>query len=447
MNADSTPMAQGGTKRLIAGIKPYIEAGPLAAFFLGISSALVYAMLAATMTQRLSEAGIEKKSISAFALALSLYSFKPLWAPFIDKWNVPFLTRLVGHRRSWLILIGAATALALINLALPNPKGHIGQLAVAAIIAGFCGASFDIVIDAYRIEMLKPHQLGASAGMSQYGWRFGATAASSLALIVATRSNWTWAYVASALLVLPAIITSLILGEPKDRRPPIPTTGVVQFFSNLISPFIEFLSREGGAVVLAFVLVSRIGDTMSNLMVRDLFHTLGYTKPEILYGDVWFGLVALFVGIFLGGLLYARLGLKHAVLVSLILMPCVNFGFGILSLIGHNMPAMIAVNSFENMGAGVSGVVMVAYLSALCNLNYTASQFALLSAAAAIIGRFLTASSAGALIEALGYFNFYILTALLSLPGILIYIGMLRSGLVDRSIGSVGAASGDASAQ
>jgi len=430
---------QPPSKGFIAGVKPYIEGGPLAAFFLGISSALVYTMLAATMTQRLSESGISKKSISAFALALSLYSFKPLWAPFVDKWNIPVLTRLVGHRRSWLIVIGAATALSLINLALPNPKGAIGTLAIAAIIAGFCGATFDIIIDAYRIEMLKPHQLGASAGMSQYGWRFGATTASSLALIVATRSNWTWAYIASALLVLPAILTSLVLGEPNVRRQPLPNKGVVQFFRELLSPFGEFLRREGGVVVLAFVLVSRIGDTMSNLMVRDLFHTLGYTKPEILYGDVWFGLIALFIGIFAGGVLYARLGLKHAVLVSLILMPCVNFGFGILALIGHNMPAMITVNSFENFGAGVSGVVMVAYLSALCNLNYTASQFALLSAAAAILGRFLTASSAGALIEALGYFNFYTVTACLSLPGIFIYIGMLRSGLVDKSIGTVGA--------
>ncbi|MDE2042771.1 MAG: MFS transporter, partial [Alphaproteobacteria bacterium] len=417
-------------KRLISGIKPYIEAGPLAAFFLGISSALVYTMLAATMTQRLSEAGVNRKSISAFALALLIYSFKPLWAPFIDRYNIPLFTRAIGHRRSWLVVIGAATALALVNLALPDPKHAIGTLAIAAIIAGFCGASYDIVIDAYRIEMLKPHQLGASAGMSQYGWRFGATTASSLALIVATRANWGWAYIASALLVLPAILTSLVLGEPQHRKPTAPTTGFIQFFQNFLSPFGEFLRRDGGAVVLAFVLVSRIGDTMSNLMVRDLFHTLGYTKPEILYGDVWFGLGALFVGIFAGGVLYARLGLKHAVLVSLILMPCVNFGFGILSLIGHNMSAMIAVNSFENFGAGVSGVVMVAYLSALCNLEFTASQFALLSAAAAILGRFLTAGTAGALIEALGYFNFYILTAALSLPGIFIYLGMLRSGLV-----------------
>ena len=426
-------------ERVPAGVRPYIEPAPLAALFLGISSALIYAMLAATMTQRLSEAGIQKKSIAAFALALSIYSFKPLWAPFIDRWNVPILSRMMGHRRSWLLVTGIATALALFNLALPDPHSAIGTLAIDALIAGFCGASFDIVIDAYRIELLAPHQLGSGAGMSQYGWRLGATLAASLALYVATRSNWTLAYMACAVFVLPAILASFVMGEPSRRLPPKPTNGFISFFKNLASPFVEFLGREGGWVVLAFVLVSRIGDTMSNLMVRDLFHTLGYTKPEILYGDVWVGLAALFVGIFVGGVIYAKIGLKYSVLISLILMPCVNFGFGILSLIGHNMPAMMAVNGFENFGAGVSGVVMVAYLSALCNLNYTASQFALLSSAAAIIGRFATAGSAGSLIEGLGYFNFYIFTALLSLPGIAIYLGMLRSGLVDKSIGTVGA--------
>jgi len=437
----SAPAAKSWRDRVPAGVRPYIEAAPLAALFLGISSALIYAMLAATMTQRLSEAGIQKKSISAFALALSVYSFKPIWAPFIDRWNLPVLTRLIGQRRSWLLVTGIATALALFNLALPDPKSAIGTLAIGAVIAGFCGASFDIVIDAYRIELLEPHQLGSGAGMSQYGWRLGATFAASLALYVATRANWTFAYMACAVFVLPAILTSVVMGEPARRLPPKPSTGVVQFFQNLASPFVEFLGREGGVVVLAFVLVSRIGDTMSNLMVRDLLHTLGYTKPEILYGDVWVGLAALLAGIFAGGVIYAKVGLKYSVLISLLLMPCVNFGFGILSLVGHNMPAMMAVNGFENFGAGVSGVVMVAYLSALCNLNYTASQFALLSSAAAIIGRFATAGSAGALIESLGYFNFYIVTALLSLPGIMIYLGMLRSGLVDKSIGTAGAVS------
>ncbi len=425
---------------LAAGVRPYFEPAPLAALLLGISSALIYTMLAATMTQRLSEAGINRKSISAFALALSLYSFKPFWAPFIDRWNIPILAKLIGQRRSLLLVIGAATALALINLALPNPKSEIGTLAVSALIAGFCGASFDIVIDAYRIELLQPHQLGSGAGMSQYGWRMGAFFAASLALYVATRANWTIAYMSCAIFVLPAILASFVMGEPSQHLPPKPSTTIAQFFENLLSPFIEFLTREGGAVVLAFVLVSRIGDTMSNLMVRDLMHTLGYTKPEILYGDVWVGQLALLAGIFAGGVIYAKIGLKYAVLISLVLMPCVNFGFGILSTIGHNMPVMMAVNGFENFGAGVSGVVMVAYLSALCNLNYTASQFALLSSAAAIIGRFATAGSAGALIDSLGYFNFYVLTALLSLPGILIYLGMLRSGLVDKSIGGAGAA-------
>ena len=418
------------------GMRPYVEPAPLAALFLGISSGFPFAMLAATLTNRLSEAGIDKKSISAFALALLVYSFKWAWAPLIDRVHLPFLSARFGQRRAWLWLAGCATMAAVVVLGLADPNADIRTVAYAAVLLGFCGATFDIVIDAYRIELLKPEQLGVGSGMSQYGWRIGAATAASLALFVALRADWTLGYIACAPLAMSALIASVVMGEPERHRDPKPKRGAAELVDAFVSPLKDFFTREGALVVLLFVLVHKIGDTMANLMIRDLLVGLGFTKDEILIGDVWVGFIALLAGIFVGGWLYARIGMKRSVLVSLILMAVSNLSFAALAAAGHSMPWLAFTIGFENFASGIGGVVVVAYLSALCNLAFTATQFALLSAAAAIVGRFLTGTTAGTLIERFGYVDFYLLTTALALPGVALYWAMMRSGLIDRSVGS-----------
>lgn len=422
--------------RLPDGVRPYVEPAPLAALFLGISSGFPFAMLAATLTNRLSEAGIDKKSISAFALALLVYSFKWVWAPIIDRVHLPVLSARFGQRRAWLWVAGIMVMAAVVVLGSVDPRADILAVAYAAIFLGFCGATFDIVIDAYRIELLKPEQLGVGSGMSQYGWRIGAALAAALALTVAARTDWTLGYIACAPLALSALLASLVMGEPQRHREAAPKKGLADLVDAFVSPLKDFFRREGAFLVLLFVLVHKIGDTMANLMVRDLLVGLGFTKDEIAFGDVGVGFFALLAGIFVGGMLYARLGMKRSVMVSLILMAVSNLSFAALAAAGHSMPFLAFTIGFENFASGIGGVVVVAYLSALCNLAFTATQFALLSAAAAIVGRFLTGTTAGALIETFGYVDFYLLTTLLALPGVLLYWFMMRSGLVDRSVGS-----------
>jgi PAT family beta-lactamase induction signal transducer AmpG len=166
--------------------------------------------------------------------------------------------------------------------------------------------------------------------------------------------------------------------------------------------------------------------------------TLGFSKTEILAGDVWVGFLALLAGIFVGGILYTRLGMQRSVFVSLILMAVSNISFAGLAGVGHSMPVLAFAIGFENFASGIGGVTVVAYLSALCDLRFTATQFALLSAGAAILGRFITGTTAGALIEALGYVDFYLLTTVLALPGILLFWWMMRAGLIEASVGSAG---------
>jgi PAT family beta-lactamase induction signal transducer AmpG len=190
--------------------------------------------------------------------------------------------------------------------------------------------------------------------------------------------------------------------------------------------------------VLVFVLIHKIGDTLATLTLRLLFQDLGFTNDEIAFYDVGVGFVAFLAGIFIGGILYSRLGMKRSVLISLVLMAISNFGFAMLAATGHTNIGMAAAMSFENFASGIGGVTVVAYLSALCNLRFTATQYALLSALASIAGRFLTGTTAGSLIQSVGYFNFYLLTTVVAMPGVILFWYMIRSGLADVSIGSAG---------
>lgn len=532
-----------GQGTLLDGIRPYFEKAPLAALALGISSGFPFTMIGATLTSRLAQDGITKSAVTAFALTFLAYNLKWAWAPVVDKFRIPVLGA-IGARRSWLILTGAIVAAAVVFLGSLDPKASLGWVAAAAIMVGLAGATFDIVIDAYRIELLEPRQLGVGSGMSQYGWRIGSNAAGGLALYIAADAGWAAAYAVCALFALPAVLAGLIVGEPerkvnrewpermgqrpylifvlgfaplylgarwvdavlgvnilsnmvlvgylfplfdltarraRDAGKPsalawaglIPVAGVVVALwrgwtapeamallaagaasllwiaslrpitmttaeSGKVGPLMEFFRREGGMVVLLFVLLHKLGDTLANLTLRLLFNEQGYTLKEVAFYDVFVGFWALMAGIFVGGIMYAKLGMKRSVLISLVLMMISNLSFAGMAAVGHTNAGMAAAMGFENFASGIGGVCVGAYLASLCNLSFTATQFAMLSAAASILGRFLSGTSAGKMIEGMGYVNYYVLTTFLALPGVVLFAWMMRSGLVDRSIGTAG---------
>ena len=433
MDAETTQQPRGAW----ASVRPYFEKESLAAFFLGISSGYPFALLAATLTTRLKQDGIEKSTITAFTLAFFVYNLKPLWAWIIDGVRLPVLGRL-GHRVSWMLVTGTLVIAATVNLGLVEPATDLGGTVLAAVLLGLAGASFDIVIDAYRIETLKPYQLGTGSGMSQYGWRIGSASAGALALWLAARSDWHLAYAACAIFAAPAMLTALILGEPERRQVVATRRGMGEIAASIAGPFAEFFNRKGAALVLAFILVHKIGDTLANLTFRLLFDDLGFTNDEIVLYDVGVGFWTLIIGVFVGGVIYARLGLKRAVMIALVLMALSNLSFAALAAAGHSNWGMAGAIGFENFASGYGGVVVVAYFSALCDLRFTAAQYALISAGASIIGRFLTGTTAGALIDGMGYVNFYLLTTLAAVPGVVLFWWMCRTGLVDQAMGSAG---------
>ena len=428
----------------IPALQPYLERESLAAFFLGVSSGFPYAMIGATLTTRLAQDGIDKKTVTAFTLAFLVYNLKVFWAWVVDGVRLPLIGRL-GQRVSWMVLSGVLVIAAVINLALVDPAASLSATVLAAVLVGVAGATFDIVIDAYRIETLKPYQLGTGSGMSQYGWRIGSAGAGALALVVSARMGWSAAYIACAAFALPAMLTAVLMGEPVRHREPTGKKGLSEVWASIAGPFVEFFQRHGALLVLLFILVHKIGDTLANLTFRLLFDDLGFSNDEIAIYDVGVGFWAYLIGVFIGGIAYAKMGLKRSVLIALVLMGISNLSFAALAAAGHSNIGMAAAIGFENIASGYGGVVVVAYFSALCDLRFTASQYALISAGASVIGRFVTGTTAGSMIEGFGYVNFYLLTTVLALPGIVLFWWMSRTGLIDAAMGTAGGDSdGDA---
>jgi PAT family beta-lactamase induction signal transducer AmpG len=412
------------------GVTPYLQKEPIGALLLGLSSGAPFAMIAATLTTRLAESGIDKKTVTAFALTFLLYNFKFLWAPLIDRIRLPLLADLLGQRRAWLFVVGLCTMAAIVWMGQVDPVADLPRMVAAALLVAFFGATYDIIIDAFRIDSLKPEQLGVGSGMSQYGWRLGSAGAGALALIAAERAGWGVGYAAAALFTLPALAAGLLLGEPARREALLAKQHSRGFlahaYETFVAPLADFLTRPNALLVLLFVMVHKIGDTLANLSLRLLLADLDFPKDAIAAYDVGLGLVAFVVGIFVGGIVYARLGMMRAVMLSLVLMGVSNLMFAWLATMGPVNWALAATMGFENFASGMGGVAIVAYLSWLCNLRFTATQFALLSAMASIVGRFVQGTTAGALIETLGFVQFYLLTTLLAVPGILLFALLMR---------------------
>ncbi|SOB87740.1 MFS transporter, PAT family, beta-lactamase induction signal transducer AmpG [Sphingomonas guangdongensis] len=439
-------MSEATVRGRWGGVRPYFEAAPLATFFLGISSGLCFTLIGATLTSRLAQSDIDKKTITAFTLAFLVYNLKPLWAWLVDGVRLPVIGRL-GQRVSWLLFAGGLVIAAVANLARVDPATQLGATVTAAILVGIAGATYDIVIDAYRIEILKPYQLGVGSGMIQYGWRVGSVLVGAIALVLAARVGWNAAYLICAVFALPAMVVALLFGEPERHRPPTERRGMGEIAASIIGPFTEFFRRAGAGLVLVFILIHKIGDTLGQLVLRLLLDDLGFTNDEIALYDVGVGFWAYLIGIFIGGALYAQLGLKRSVLISLLLMAVSNASFALLAGAGHYPLGLAGTMAFENIASGIGSVTVVAYFSALCDLRFTAAQYALISSAASIVGRFMNVAVASDLVDAFGWAGFYWITTLVAFPGVLLFWWMSRSGLIDRSIGTAGTAGeGDARA-
>ena len=414
--------------RLPESLRVYANARMLAILGMGFASGLPLALTGATLQFWLAESQVSLTNIGLFALVGVAYTLKFVWSPVLDRVPLPWFSARLGQRRSWLILIQLFLALGLVGLGSADPALDPWRTALFAAGVAFLSASQDVVIDAYRIELLDADEQGAGAAATQWGYRFGMIASGAGAFALAEFVGWPRTYLAMASLVGVGLVTVLLTPEPAHPASPARWTFAVFLRDAVIEPFREFATRPRWLTILVFIVLYRFGDALAGGMSTAFYAQLGFTKLEIASVVKIFGVIATMAGIALGGAIVFRSGTGRALVGAGVLAALSNFVFVWLAYAGHDLGALTAAIFVENFTSGIVGAAFVAYLSALCNLEFTATQYALLSSLSAT-GRTVLASSAGFFADQLGWPLFFALTALAAAPGIAlaVYLGRVSA--------------------
>ena len=409
----------------------YTERRILTVVALGFSSGLPLALSGATLAIWLTEAGVSLAAIGAFALVGLPYVLKFLWAPFIDGLSVPWLGARLGRRRAWAITTQLVLMAALLALGASDPAIAPFLTALSALLVAFASASQDVVVDALRIEMLEERQQGAGAAMLVLGYRIGMLAAGAGALLLATYVGWFAVYAVMAALVTVGIGAVLATPEPAPRAAPagaeVPLGPRLAHFAraHIAAPLTQFMERPAWFTILLFVVLYKFGDALAGVMANPFYIQIGFTKLEIAEVAKAFGLVAIVAGGLLGGALVYRTGVMAALVICGVLQMMSNLMFALLSVVGHDLALLALTVGIENLAGGMGTAAFVAYLSNLCHRTHTATQYALLSALAAL-GRTVLSSGGGWLAEQMSWAAFFVLTTAAALPGLLVLVCLMR---------------------
>jgi PAT family beta-lactamase induction signal transducer AmpG len=402
----------------------YADRRILTVLFLGFSSGLPLALSGQTMMAWLTEAKVDLTTIGLFALVGLPYSTKFFWAPLIDRITLPGLGR-IGRRKSWGLLVQALLAGLLLLLGSIDPAHDPMTFALFALLIAFASASQDIVIDAFRVEILDENQYGAGAAAVQFGYRIGMLTSGAGALLLADQlDSWQGVYAAMAGLMAIGAVTLLLNKEPQVQRSPPAGNWIAD---TIVAPFADLLQRLGWQVlaVFAFIVLYKLGDALAGMLSTTFYLKMGFAKTEIAEISKLFGFFATILGTFLGGVGVARLGIGKSLIVFGVFQMLSNLMYAWMATQGHDIPALYATIGIENLTGGLGSAAFVAYLSRLCNLSFTGTQYALLSSPAAL-GRTLFASTSGWLVEQMGWVDYFILTTAAALPGLLLLFWMLR---------------------
>lgn len=415
--------------RLLEAAKVYLDKRILAILFLGFSSGLPLALVAGTLSIWLTEVGVSKTSIGLFAMVGIPYTLKFIWAPLVDRMPLPLLTRILGRRRGWMLFTQIILAAAIVGLGQTHPSVNPSLTALLALTVAFCSASQDIVIDAFRVDILQRPSFGAGAATIVFGYRIGMLVSGAGALYLATFYPWSSVYYIMAALVGIGMITTLLCQEPK-------TAGDIAFESPgkmplklwlktaIVNPFSNFTERKYWLIIILFIVFYKLGDAFAGNMSNPFFIEIGFTKIEIANISKLFGFIATIVGGFIGGVMVSRFGLMRGLLVCGVFQLLSNLVFSLQAYVGNDISMLMVTIATENITSGMGTAAFVAYLSGLCNASYSATQYALLSSFASV-GRTFLASSAGVLAENFNWVTYFILTTLIAVPGILILLWLI----------------------
>lgn len=376
---------------------------------LGFSSGLPLALTSGTLQAWMAVEGVDIRTIGIFALVGLPYTVKFLWSPIMDRFVPPML----GRRRGWIIITQIVLIIGIAAMAFSSPKNAPLLMAAFALTVAFSSASQDIVIDAYRTDVLQENERGAGAAVFVMGYRIAMLVSGAMALILADNIGWQNTYLLMAGLMTVGIISAFSGPEPQQKISPPKTLQEA-----IWGPLKDYFSRRAAVLLLLLIILYKLGDAYAGtLTTAFLIKGIGFSPTEVGTINKGLGLISLIVGAIFGGTLMVRLGLFRSLLFFGILQAVSNLSFMVLVWLGKNYGMLIFAVAFENLSGGMGTAAFVALLMSMCNQRYSATQYALLSSLAAL-GRIFIAPSSGFIVKALGWANFFFITALAALPGL-----------------------------
>ena len=423
----------------------YAERRVLTLFALGFSSGLPLLLVFGTLSFWLREAGVSRTSIGFFSWVALAYGVKWLWSPLVDRLPLPWLSRVMGRRRSWMLSSQLIIMAALAGMAYSDPTTQMVNLALFALAVAFASATQDIVIDAYRIESAPERLQGALAAAYMTGYRLAMIMAGAGALAIAAwvgsdlgynPAGWRAAYLCMMGLMLVGVITCLLLHEPEvdlrrqqqeqadhrqqliDRGYPRLLAGLVAFFASaVVAPFAEFFHRFGrqALVILALIACYRVSDVVMGVMANPFYVDMGFSKSQIATVTKVYGVIMTLVGAAVGGIMVSRFGTLRILMLGAVLAAGTNLMFALMSQLGPDVRLLTLIISLDNLSAGIATAAFITYLSSLTNVAFSATQYALFSSVMMLLPKFLAGFS-GLAVDAYGYASFFIGSAAIGLP-------------------------------
>ena len=427
----------------------------LAMLFLGFSAGLPILLVFGTLSAWLNSEGVDKTTIGFVSWVALAYGLKFTWSPLVDRLPLPLLTRLLGQRRSWMLLAQIGVITGLLALSTFDPETSLASIVGFAVLTAFSSATQDITIDAWRIEAIEDEYQGAMAGTYQLGYRLGMIIAGSMAFVIADFYTWSAAYFCMAAFMIVGIISTFIISEPdhtlrdqewateervlkllqnKKHLPEKIRNLQAWFVGAVICPFADFFARNGwnALLILSFIAVFRMSDITLGVMAYPFYQDMGYSGSEI---GIVSGLVGKFItisGALIGGVLVVRYGVMRMLLAGSIIVILTNLLFAWLAGQQPLVIWLVLVVGADNLAGGLAGTVFIAYLSSLTNRAYTATQYALFSSIMLLLPKFIGGFS-GVVVDASNYPVFFLYAATLGLPSVVLILVLMNKNSTPRT--------------
>jgi len=418
----------------------YVQPRVRGMIFLGFSAGLPFLLVFSTLSAWLRDEGVERSVIGFFSWIGVTYSIKVFWAPVVDRLSLPFLTKFLGKRRSWMLLAQLGIVVGLVGMGSSDSHSQLQQIALFAVWVAFCSATQDVVIDAYRIESVNPEYQGAMAATYVLGYRIALLVAGAGAFYIADYASWKVAYFVMATAMSVGLVTTLCLKEPDHKhfdgrlsedvavkRQNIWRRLSISFVDAVLHPFVEFFGRNGkvGLLILMLIAVYKMSDITMGVMANPFYLDLGFSKKDIADISKVFGFFMTIAGAAMGGVLVVRYGIMRPLLLGAVMVAATNLLFAVLAVSDPNLLLLAGVISADNLSGGIATSVFIAYLSSLTSTAYTATQYALFSSLMTLPAQLLGGFS-GVVVDSYGYTVFFIYASTVGLPAIVLVLLLMR---------------------